>query len=168
MILLVVQVQRLLVASIPSLGLRDVNLAGVLGWLWPRARPPLPTGAWLWLRSLTLCQVLGFRPHGCCCARATGTSRVQTLCPLLPAASWRSPSACRASSSTSPLPTHLLLGGLLSRAPDLADSIPPAHPAGDALEKEMATHSSVLAWRIPGLGEPGGLPSLGSHRVRHN
>ena len=34
-----------------------------------------------------------------------------------------------------------------------------------ALEKEMATHSSVLAWRIPGMGEPGGLPSLGSHRV---
>ena len=36
------------------------------------------------------------------------------------------------------------------------------------LEKEMATHSSVLAWRIPGTGEPGGLPSLGSHRVRHD
>ena len=37
-----------------------------------------------------------------------------------------------------------------------------------ALEKEMATHSSVLAWRIPGMGEPGGLPSLGSHRVGHD
>ena len=36
------------------------------------------------------------------------------------------------------------------------------------LEKEMATHSSVLAWRIPGMGEPGGLPSMGSHRVGHN
>ena len=34
-----------------------------------------------------------------------------------------------------------------------------------ALEKEMATHSSVLAWRIPGMGEPGGLLSMGSHRV---
>ena len=34
-----------------------------------------------------------------------------------------------------------------------------------ALEKEMATHSSVLAWRIPGMGEPGRLPSMGSHRV---
>ena len=34
-----------------------------------------------------------------------------------------------------------------------------------ALEKEIATHSSVLAWRIPGTGEPGGLPSMGSHRV---
>ena len=37
-----------------------------------------------------------------------------------------------------------------------------------ASEKEMATHSSVLAWRIPGTGEPGGLPSMGSHRVRHD
>ena len=36
------------------------------------------------------------------------------------------------------------------------------------LEKEMATHSSVLAWRIPGTGEPGGLPFMGSHRVRHD
>ena len=36
------------------------------------------------------------------------------------------------------------------------------------LEKEMATNSSVLAWRIPGMGEPGGLLSLGSHRVGHN
>ena len=38
----------------------------------------------------------------------------------------------------------------------------------DASEKEMASHSSVLAWRIPGMGEPGGLPSLGSHRVGHD
>ena len=37
-----------------------------------------------------------------------------------------------------------------------------------ALEKEMATHSNVLAWRIPGTGEPGGLPSMGLHRVRHD
>ena len=37
-----------------------------------------------------------------------------------------------------------------------------------ALEKEIATHSSVLAWRIPGTEEPGGLPSMGSHRVEHN
>ena len=36
------------------------------------------------------------------------------------------------------------------------------------LEKEMASHSSVLAWRIPGTGEPGGLPSMGLHRVGHN
>ena len=37
-----------------------------------------------------------------------------------------------------------------------------------ALEKEMATHSSALGWRIPGTGEPGGLPSMGLHRVGHN
>ena len=37
-----------------------------------------------------------------------------------------------------------------------------------ALEKELATHSSVLAWRIPGTMEPGGLPSMGSHRVGHD
>ena len=37
-----------------------------------------------------------------------------------------------------------------------------------ALEKEMATHSSVLAWSIPGTAEPGGLPSMGSHRVGHD
>ena len=37
-----------------------------------------------------------------------------------------------------------------------------------ALEKEMATHSSVLAWRIPGTGEPGRRPSMGSHRVGHD
>ena len=37
-----------------------------------------------------------------------------------------------------------------------------------ALEKEMATHSTVLAWRTPGTGEPGGLPSMGSHRVGHD
>ena len=37
-----------------------------------------------------------------------------------------------------------------------------------ALEKETANHSSILAWRIPGTGEPGGLPSMGSHRVGHD
>jgi len=37
-----------------------------------------------------------------------------------------------------------------------------------ALEKEMTTHSSVLAWRIPGTEEPGGLPSMGLHKVGHN
>ena len=40
----------------------------------------------------------------------------------------------------------------------------PFHP----LEKEMATHSTVLAWRIPGMGKPGGLLSMGSHRVGHD
>ena len=37
-----------------------------------------------------------------------------------------------------------------------------------ALEKEMTTHSSILAWRIPGMEEPGGLPSMGLHRVGHD
>ena len=37
-----------------------------------------------------------------------------------------------------------------------------------ALEKEMATHSSILSWRVPEMGEPGGLPFMGSHRVRHD
>ena len=41
-------------------------------------------------------------------------------------------------------------------------------PCAIQLEKAMATHSSVLAWRIPGTGEPGGLPSQGSHRVGHD
>ena len=38
----------------------------------------------------------------------------------------------------------------------------------DLLEKEMATHSNILAWKIPETGEPGGLPSMGSHRVEHD
>ena len=38
----------------------------------------------------------------------------------------------------------------------------------DPLEKEMAIHSSILAWRIPGMGEPGGLPSMGAHGVGHD
>ena len=38
----------------------------------------------------------------------------------------------------------------------------------ETLEEGMSTHSSVLTWRIPGKGEPGGLPSMGSHRVRHD
>ena len=42
------------------------------------------------------------------------------------------------------------------------------HACMHALEKEMATHSSILAWRIPGIGEPGELLSMGSHRVRHD
>ena len=38
----------------------------------------------------------------------------------------------------------------------------------DPLKKGMATHSNILAWRIPGMGKPGGLPSMGSHRVGHD
>ena len=57
---------------------------------------------------------------------------------------------------------RLLSKGKLSIDPDIED------PSIDYLEKEMATHSSVLAWRIPGTAEPGGLLSMGSHRVRHD
>ena len=42
------------------------------------------------------------------------------------------------------------------------------HWLAPGAEKTVATHSSVLAWRIPGTGEPGGLPSMGSHRVGHD
>ena len=38
----------------------------------------------------------------------------------------------------------------------------------EPLEEDVATHSSILAWRIPGMGEPSGLPFMGSHRVRHD
>ena len=56
--------------------------------------------------------------------------------------------------------------GLLRVGHDWATSLSLLH--FHALEKEMATHSSVLAWGVPGMGEPGGLPSMGSHRVGHD
>ena len=56
--------------------------------------------------------------------------------------------------------------GVLKSQTRLSDFTFPFH--FHALEKELATHSSVLAWRIPGMGEPGGLPSMGSHRVGHD
>ena len=64
-----------------------------------------------------------------------------------------------------PLPSHLSLLGwwsLQSPRPDVGEC------TLYALEKVMATHSSVLAWGIPGTGEPGGLLSMGSHRVGHD
>ena len=56
--------------------------------------------------------------------------------------------------------------GVAKSRTQLRDFIFPFH--FQVLEKEMATHSSVLTWRIPGTGGPGGLPSMGSHRVRHD
>ena len=56
--------------------------------------------------------------------------------------------------------------GVVKSRTQLSDFTFPFH--FPALEKEMATHSSVLAWRIPGMGEPGGLPSMGLHRVGHD
>ena len=51
---------------------------------------------------------------------------------------------------------------------EMSDTTERLHFHFPALEKEMATDSSVLAWRIPGTGEPGGLQSVGSHRVGHD
>ena len=75
-------------------------------------------------------------------------------------------------------PTLVLLPGKPHGQRSLVGYIPWGHKESDtterlhfhfyALEKDMATHSSVLAWRIPGTGEPGGLPYMGLHRVRHN
>ena len=59
------------------------------------------------------------------------------------------------------------LQSMVSLESDMTERLP-FHFHFHALEKEMATHSNVLAWRIPGTGEPGGLPSMGSHRVGHD
>ena len=59
-------------------------------------------------------------------------------------------------------------GGLQSMRSLESDTTERLHFHFPALEKEMAAHSSVIAWRIPGSGEPGGLPSMGSHRVGHD
>ena len=61
---------------------------------------------------------------------------------------------------------HAAVHGIVKSRTRLSNFTFPFH--FHALEKEMATHSSVLAWRIPGMAEPGGLPSMGSHRVRHD
>ena len=60
------------------------------------------------------------------------------------------------------------LGGLQYTGSKQSDTTERLHFHFYALEKEMATHSSVLAWRIPGTEEAGGLLSMGSHRVGHN
>ena len=57
---------------------------------------------------------------------------------------------------------------LYSRASLVAQMVKNLPAMRETQEKEMATHSSVLALRIPGTGEPGGLPSMGSHRVGHD
>ena len=65
-------------------------------------------------------------------------------------------------------PTPVLLPGKSHGQRSLEESDTTERLHFHALEKEMATHSSVLAWRIPGTGEPGGLPSMGLHRVGHD
>ena len=61
-----------------------------------------------------------------------------------------------------------LVAQMVKRLPTMRETRVQSLGREDLLEKEMATHSSILAWRIPGTGEPGGLPSTGSHRVGHN
>ena len=61
---------------------------------------------------------------------------------------------------------HAAIHGVAKRRTRLSDFTFTFH--FHALEKEMATHSSVLAWKIPGTGKPGGLPSMGSHKVGHD
>ena len=56
----------------------------------------------------------------------------------------------------------------LKRLPAMQETWVQSLGREDPLEKEMATHSSTLAWRMPGMGEPGGLPSMGLHRVGHD
>ena len=56
----------------------------------------------------------------------------------------------------------------VKRLPTMWETWVRALGQGDPLEKEMGTHSTTLAWRIPGTEEPGGLPSMGSHRVGHH
>ena len=63
---------------------------------------------------------------------------------------------------------HRSLVGCSPWGREKSDTTERLHFHFHALEKEMATHSSVLAWRVPGTGEPGGLPSMGSQRVGHN
>ena len=59
-------------------------------------------------------------------------------------------------------------GSLVKNLPAMQETWVQSLGEEDPLEKGMATHSSVLAWRIPGTGEPDGLPSMGSHRVGHD
>ena len=61
----------------------------------------------------------------------------------------------------------LVVKNLLANAGDLRDGVP-SLGWEDPLEEEMATHSSILAWRIPWTEDPGGLSSIGSQRVRHD
>ena len=78
------------------------------------------------------------------------------------------PSSYREKSSGLPLILHdgeLYIFHYISQGNNNTNKV---HNKGQALEKERATHSSVLAWRIPGTAEPGGLPSMGLHRVGHD
>ena len=64
--------------------------------------------------------------------------------------------------------TASLITQLVRNLPAMQEALVPFLGWEDALEKGKATHSSILVWRIPGTGEPGGLLSMGSHRVGHD
>ena len=64
--------------------------------------------------------------------------------------------------------TASLITRLVRNLPAIQEALVPFLGWEDALEKGKVTHSSVLAWRIPGMGEPSGLLSMGSHRVGHD
>ena len=66
------------------------------------------------------------------------------------------------------LPWISLMAQTVKHLPTMQETRFQSLSGEDPLEKEMATHSSVLAWRIPRMGEPGALPSMGSHRVGHD
>ena len=61
-----------------------------------------------------------------------------------------------------------LMAQMVMNLPAMQETWAPSLGQEDPLEEEMATNTSILAWRIPGTGEPGGLPSMGSHRVEHD
>jgi len=88
------------------------------------------------------------------------TSHIMQGSPLL-----KKPHAMSSERHSIPL-VYLDLSGVTKSRTRLSDFTFTFH--FHALEKEMATHSSVLAWRIPGMGAPGGLPSVGLHRVGHD
>ena len=64
--------------------------------------------------------------------------------------------------------SHFLGGSVVKNLPTIQEIWVQSLGLKDPLEKEMTTHSSVLAWRIPGTGESGRRPSMGSHRVGHD
>ena len=66
------------------------------------------------------------------------------------------------------IPENTLIAQMVKNLPAMREAWVLTLGWEDSLEKGMATHSSVLAWRIPGMGEPGVLPSMGSHGVGHD
>ena len=112
---------------------------------------------WLILRK-SICLIPSLLKQGRICM---GTRKVLSLQPRLMKETWQMTLSQKVSS-----PSHWVSGHLDALHKNGWYCIYPTLHFW--MEQEMATHSSVLAWRIPGTGEPGGLPSLGSHRVGHD